>query len=117
MLAQVALTDRTNEIGQMPDLLEQLALTGLVVTADAMHTQAATAQTILDADGDYLFVVKEDQPTPQHCDFFTSLARGHQYRRRLTQIPGSTGSGFHYTRYLRPRMNSLCALPILTNLI
>lgn len=63
VLAQVAVTDRTNEIGQMPDLLEQLVLTGLVVTADAMHTQAATAQTILDAGGDYLFVVKENQPT------------------------------------------------------
>jgi predicted transposase YbfD/YdcC len=63
VLAQAAVTDRTNEIGQMPDLLEQLVLTGLVVTADAMHTQTETAQQILDAGGDYLLVVKENQPT------------------------------------------------------
>lgn len=63
VLAQVAVADRTNEIGQMDDLIEQLTLTGFVVTADAMHTQAATAQTILDHGGDYLLVVKENQPT------------------------------------------------------
>lgn len=63
VLAQVAVADRTNEIGQMEDLLAELTLTGLVVTADAMHTQVATAETILDAGGDYLMVVKENQPT------------------------------------------------------
>lgn len=63
VLAQVAVGDRTNEIGQMDDLLAELTLTGLVVTADAMHTQVATAETILDAGGDYLMVVKENQPT------------------------------------------------------
>jgi predicted transposase YbfD/YdcC len=63
VLAQVAVSDRTNEIGQMEDLLEELTLTGLVVTADAMHTQVETAETILDGGGDYLMVVKENQPT------------------------------------------------------
>src|SRR5262245_39749738 len=61
VLAQVAVSDRTNEIGQMENLLEELALTGLVVTADAMHTQVETAETILDGGGDYLMVVKENQ--------------------------------------------------------
>ena len=50
----------------MPDLLEQLVLTGLVVTADALHTQTEIAQQILDAGGDYLLVVKENQPTLRH---------------------------------------------------
>ena len=63
VLAQVAVADRTNEIGQMDDLLEELTLTGLVLTADAMHTQVATAEAILEAGGDYLMVVKENQPT------------------------------------------------------
>jgi predicted transposase YbfD/YdcC len=63
VLAQVAVADRTNEIGQIDDLLEELTLTGLVVTADAMHTQVATAETIIEAGGDYLMVVKENQPT------------------------------------------------------
>ena len=63
VLAQVAIPDGTNEISQMDSLLEQVTLTGLVVTADALHTQATTAQAILDAGGDYLMVVKENQPT------------------------------------------------------
>ena len=41
-LAQVAVADRTNEIGQMEDLLAALTLTGLVVTAAAMHTRVAS---------------------------------------------------------------------------
>jgi predicted transposase YbfD/YdcC len=63
VLAQVAVGRRTNEIGQMDDLLEELVLIGLVVTVDAMHTQVETAQTILEAGGDYLMVVKGNQPT------------------------------------------------------
>lgn len=63
VLAQLAVPDGTNEISQMESLLEQLTLTGLVVTADALHTQESTAQAILDARGDYLMVVKENQPT------------------------------------------------------
>lgn len=63
VLGQVAVDDRTNEIGQMDDLIEELTLTGLVVTVDAMHTQVATAEAIIKAGGDYLMVVKENQPT------------------------------------------------------
>jgi predicted transposase YbfD/YdcC len=63
VLAQVAVGAQTNEMGQMDELLEALVLNGLVVTADALHTQVATAQTILDGGGDYLLMVKENQPT------------------------------------------------------
>lgn len=63
VLAQVAIPEGTNEISSMEELLEQLTLTGLVVTADALHTQETTAQAILDAGGDYVMVVKENQPT------------------------------------------------------
>lgn len=62
VLAQVAVGVQTNEIGQMDELLEALTLTGLVVTADALHTQVATAQMILAGGGHYLLVVKENQP-------------------------------------------------------
>ena len=63
VLAQVAVADRSNEIGQMDDLIKELALSCLVVTADAMHTQVATAEAIIEASGDYLMIVKENQPT------------------------------------------------------
>lgn len=63
VLAQVAVGVKTNEIGQMDELLAALTLTGVVITADALHTQVTTAETILAAGGDYLFVVKDNQPT------------------------------------------------------
>jgi hypothetical protein len=37
-------------------------LRGSMFTADAMHTQSDTAQAILDADADYVFTVKGNQP-------------------------------------------------------
>ncbi len=63
VLAQVSVGARTNEIGQMDDLLTALVLTGWVVTVDAMHTQVATADTIVAAGGDYIMTVKGNQPT------------------------------------------------------
>jgi len=44
-------------------LLPALPLAGRVVTADALHTCAATAQAICAHDADYLLVVKGNQPT------------------------------------------------------
>jgi predicted transposase YbfD/YdcC len=61
VLGTVAVSDKTNEIGAMPDLLAQLVLTGRVFTTDAMLTQRSIAQTIHDGDGDYLLVVKDNQ--------------------------------------------------------
>jgi predicted transposase YbfD/YdcC len=62
VLAQVAVSDKTNEITKVDDLLEGLVLTGKVVTGDAMITQRAIAEKILSKGGDYLLVVKDNQP-------------------------------------------------------
>lgn len=92
VLAQVALADRTSEQGQFDDLLEDLTLTGLVLTTDALHTQVSTAQKILDRGGDYLFVVKENQPTlRQEVELVfqtTTLAPGVE-QSRSTDTHGS----------------------------
>lgn len=62
-LGQVAVDDKTNEIGACPALLAGLVLEGRVVTMDALLTQREVAQTILDGRGDYVMVVKNNQPT------------------------------------------------------
>jgi predicted transposase YbfD/YdcC len=41
--------------------IAERVLAGRVVTADALHTHAEVAQTILDRGGDYLLPVKENQ--------------------------------------------------------
>jgi predicted transposase YbfD/YdcC len=63
VLAQVAVTDKTNDIGASDDLLARLLLTGVVLTGDALLTQTGIAQTLRDQGNDYLLVVKENQPT------------------------------------------------------
>lgn len=61
VLGQVKVDGKSNEIAAMPQLLEMLALKGRIVTADAMHTQSATAGTITARGGDYVLALKADQ--------------------------------------------------------
>jgi predicted transposase YbfD/YdcC len=61
-LVQVRVDDKTNEIPVAQELVAHLPLRGRVVTADALHTQTALAQGILDKGGAYLFTVKDNQP-------------------------------------------------------
>jgi predicted transposase YbfD/YdcC len=61
-LAQQAVDDKTNEITQVETVLRQLVLKDRVVTMDALLTQRHVAQTIVDAGGDYVMTVKENQP-------------------------------------------------------
>jgi predicted transposase YbfD/YdcC len=61
-LAQQAVADKTNEIPVVLDLLRQLVLEGRVVTMDALLTQRPIAQQIVEAGGDYVMVVKDNQP-------------------------------------------------------
>ena len=61
-LAQRAVDDKTNEIPVALDLLRHLVLEGRIVTMDALLTQRQIAQHIVAARGDYVMVVKENQP-------------------------------------------------------
>jgi predicted transposase YbfD/YdcC len=61
-LAQHAVDDKTNEITQVETVLRQLVLPGRVFTMDALLTQRQVAQTIVDGGGDYVMIVKENQP-------------------------------------------------------
>ena len=51
-----------NEITAARALLETLCLAGVLVTADALHTQTETAALILGRGGDYLFALKGNHP-------------------------------------------------------
>ena len=64
VLGQVAVTEKSNEIPAVRDLLKAFAdLAGAVFTLDAMHTQADTAQVILGRHADYVMTVKGNMPT------------------------------------------------------
>lgn len=61
VLGQQACEAKSNEITAIPLLLERLALTGALVTIDAMGTQTKIAQAVLDRGGDYLLALKDNQ--------------------------------------------------------
>jgi predicted transposase YbfD/YdcC len=63
VLGQVKIEDKTNEIPTVPALLRLLDIHGCIVTTDAMSCQKATAATIIEAGGDYVLAVKDNQPT------------------------------------------------------
>jgi predicted transposase YbfD/YdcC len=63
VLQQVAVDDKSNEITAMHALLAGLVLRGRLITGDALLTQQEAARTITEHGGDYLLVVKKNQPT------------------------------------------------------
>lgn len=64
VVAQREVGEKSNEIPELPRLLEPLPLEGAVVIADAMHTQESTARFLVEQKKtDYLFTVKDNQPT------------------------------------------------------
>ncbi len=63
VLTQERVAGKSNEIPALRVLLEPLDLNGVVVTADAMHTQADTARWIRGRGGHYLLTVKDNQKT------------------------------------------------------
>jgi hypothetical protein len=51
-----------NEITAALAFLKDLPLEGAIITGDAIFCQREICQTIIDGKGDYLFVVKDNQP-------------------------------------------------------
>ncbi len=51
-----------NEITTALTFLKELPLEGAVITGDAIFCQRELCQTVIEGKGDYLFVVKDNQP-------------------------------------------------------
>lgn len=60
---QVETAGKGHELAAVEALLGRLPLKGKVITGDALLTQRTICTTILEGGGDYLFPVKENQPT------------------------------------------------------
>ena len=65
VLAQKDADQKTNEITQVKPLLDDVDITGALVTADALHVQKETARYLAEDKGaDYLCTaVKDNQPS------------------------------------------------------
>jgi predicted transposase YbfD/YdcC len=61
VMSQVEVGRKENEITKAPQVLKQVEIAQKVVTGDAMHTQRGISTQIIDANGDYVWPVKENQ--------------------------------------------------------
>jgi predicted transposase YbfD/YdcC len=115
VLMQVAAGEKENEITVAPKLLACLDLRGKVVIGDAMHTQRHLSVQILEAGGEYLWVVKDNQPTlradiaqvfapetptvlgntlPNDWETFQTVEKGHGRRETRTITVSSLLHGY-----------------------
>lgn len=97
VLAQRRIDDKSNEIPALGPLLDGIGpdlLAGATITADALHTQRATAELIRCRGADYLLYAKENQPALfaaldaldwEHTPVgHTDQERGHNRREKRT---------------------------------
>ncbi|MFT5814617.1 MAG: putative transposase YbfD/YdcC [Psychroserpens sp.] len=62
-LGQVKVDEKSNEITALPALLENLDITGAIITTDALNTQKNSAKVIVEKGGDYLSALTGNQST------------------------------------------------------
>ena len=62
VLGQKAVSEKSNEITAVPELLALLDIEGCVITADAMSCQKTIATQIVEQKGDYVLSLKDNHP-------------------------------------------------------
>jgi predicted transposase YbfD/YdcC len=116
VLGQVKVDEKSNEIPAVPELLTMLDISGCIVTADALHCQKKTAQTIIERGGEYVLRVKDNQGNLSEtleelfdyaeetaytdCDHHRTVSKGHG---RLEIRDCWTTADEDYFRYVRDR--------------
>lgn len=86
-----------DEIGAASALLSQFDLTGWIVTGDAKFTQKGLAEQIVAAGGDYVLIVKDNQPTLR-ADIATLYSELAVVADTLTETLSCTCHGYRIER-------------------
>jgi hypothetical protein len=92
VLAQVRVDTKTNEHKAALQLLGILPVGGRIVTGDAMFCQRDLCQEIVSEGGDYVFTVKDNQPSLA-TDIQAGLSWEDQQRRRAALFSPRRGGG------------------------
>ena len=101
-LGQVACAEKSNEITAIPELLRLVDIRGAIITIDAMGTQKAIAEQIIEGEADFVLALKGNQGTLHQAvidyideqaenDFADVKAHRHQTKE--------TGHGREETRF------------------
>jgi DDE family transposase len=91
VLAQVKVDAKTNEHKAALELLGILPISGCIFTGDAMFCQRDVCAKVIEGGGDYVFVVKDNQPSLA-IDIAAGLAYQAQARRLQAAFPPLRGA-------------------------
>ena len=111
-LAQSACDEKSNEITAIPEVLKLVRLEGAIVTIDAMGTQTAIAEQIVDSSADYVLALKGNQDgLYQSVQAYVNrqLERDFQGIGARRQITTETGHG-------REEIRQYVQMPVPTDL-
>ena len=92
VLAQVRVDAKTNEHKAALQLLGVVPVRGRIVSGDAIFCQRDLCQKIIDAGGDYVFTVKDNQPSLA-IDIRAGLSWEDQQRRQAALFSPQRGAG------------------------
>jgi predicted transposase YbfD/YdcC len=93
VVQQQVVEAKTNEIPVVQHLLAGRDVHGIVITVDALHTQQATTQLVLQQGGHYLLIAKANQPTLYQAiaDWFDAPAWPEEQRMQWSQTEKAHG--------------------------
>lgn len=130
VLGQVAVTEKSTEITAAPRLVAGRDLTGMVMTMDALLTQRALADQICAQGGQYVMVVKENQPAlyaaidrlftepplpvaTDHPETVTTIDKGHGRLETRTLTRSAALAGYLDWPHARQVLRRTCRRVIL----
>ena len=115
-LGHLKVSNKSNEITAMPELMQLLDLKGTIITADALNTQKRTVAQAVKCEADYVLPVKGNHPTLLEelqllfegaqkeqfqgfdADQYTTIDKGHgrvesrrYYSIDATDLPSASG--------------------------
>jgi len=98
-LGQVACAEKSNEITAIPELLMLVDTKGAIITIDAMGTQKAIAEEIIEGGADYVLALKGNQETLHQAviDHINEQLEG-DLADAQEQVTTETGHGREETR-------------------
>lgn len=108
VLAEVAVSSKSNEITAIPPLLAMLNLVGAVVTMDAMGTQKTIAQQIRAQKADYILSLKSNHPNLYNAvERWVKMAQAQAWQGIMHQTAATLEDGHH-----RHEQRQLWAIPV-----
>ena len=95
------------KIGEMTafrELVEMLDVKGAVVVADALHCHTKSAEAVIAAEADYLFVVKDNQPSMK--DDIEFFFQNEQNLEKFSKTEKNGGRIEHRTAFVSHKISS-----------